>query len=373
MPTVNYPRPRSAVTATPLVHHGAIPPSEVRRLGLEPDAIVDFSVNVNPYGPAPTVRSALAQVPLDRYPDPEATAFREALAARLHRSPNQFIVGNGSAELLWLIAMAFLDGGSRVMVVEPTFGEYARVSQLMGAEVVRWRADSRAQFAIHTKPIARLLARARPDMVFICHPNNPTGLAFPLEALASWADSYPSTLFVVDEAYLPFTEGVASAMSLKAPNILVLHSMTKAHALAGVRLGYAAGHPEVIEALRRVQPPWSVNALAQAAGVAALEAQAHLTVTLATVRTQSQLLKSALRDAGWRPCPSDTHYFLLPVENAAQTRSALLTRGLVVRDCTSFGLPQHIRIATRTPEDNAKLIRAMTELSSLGVSIPPQG
>ncbi len=359
---MSYPQPRSAVTSTPLVHHGAIAPSEIRRLGLDPKAIADFSVNVNPYGPAPTVRAALAQVPLDRYPDPEAAMLREALARHLQRSPDQILVGNGSAELLWLIAIAFLDHGDSVLVLEPTFGEYARVSRLMGAEVLRWRADSREQFAIQTEAIDRLLRRARPRIVFLCHPNNPTGLSFPLEALTAWSATHPATLFVVDEAYLPFIEGGVSALTLRAPNILALHSMTKAHALAGLRLGYAVGHKEVIDALRRVQPPWSVNALAQAAGLAALQAQTYLKATLALLREQRRMLRRALRDVGWQPLPSDTHYFLVPVDHAAQTRSALLARGLVVRDCSSFGLPQHIRIATRTPEENARLVRAMAEL-----------
>ena len=353
------PSPRPSILATPITPHGAITPAELERLGLRPEEVIDFSHSINPYGPAPAVQEALARVPLDRYPDPESLALRRALAAHLHRSVAQIIVGNGSAELLWLIALAFLDAGERVLILGPTFGEYARAARLMGAEVVTWRADAGDDFAIQPDPVARLLAQTRPKLLFLCHPNNPTGQLAPLDALAAWAAAHPHTLFVVDEAYLPFAPAAASALSLNAPNILTLRSMTKAQALAGLRLGYAVGDEALIAALRRVQPPWSVNALAQAAGVAALADSAHQTRTLARLAADKAALVRALAEQGWQPVPSAAHFFLLPVEDAAACRSALLEQGVVVRDCTSFGLPGHIRIATRTPAENKRLMEAL--------------
>ncbi len=353
------PHPRPSVSATPFDSHGAIAPAELEKLGLRPAEIIDFSLSVTPYGPAPAVQAALDHVPLDRYPDPDALALRRALAASLHRPIEQIIAGNGSAELLWLIVMAFVDAGDRALVLGPTFGEYARAAQLMGTEVMTWRAFPEDSFAIQPDEIARILDRAQPKIVFLCHPNNPTGKLFPLSALQGWAARHAATLFVVDEAYLPFAPDAPSALMLNAPNILVLRSMTKAYALAGLRLGYAVGDEAVIMALRQVQPPWSVNAMAQAAGVAALASQEHLESALTKLARDKEALITALRSAGWQPLPSSTHFFLLPVMDASACRSGLLRHGVVVRDCTSFGLPRHIRIATRTPEENARLLQAL--------------
>jgi threonine-phosphate decarboxylase len=170
------------------------------------------------------------------------------------------------------------------------------------------------------------------------------------------------TLFVVDEAYLDFSDE-KSALTLGADNLLVLRSLTKAHALAGLRLGFAIGARGRIEALRRVRPPWSVNALAQAAGVAALADTGHLIGSLhALARAKRQLVED-LAVAGFAPLDSATSFFLLEVGDAANVREALLRRRLLVRDCASFGLPTYIRISTRQPEHNARLLAALHEVA----------
>ena len=350
---------RAAVRRLPQVHHGAITPAELARLGLRWQDVVDFSVSVNPYGPSPAVARALEQVDLARYPDPHRDALRQALAQQHQVLPQQLLVGNGSAELLWLVALAFLAAGDVALVLAPTFGEYARAAQLAGAQLIHVRSRAANNFAVDAGLVAQKLAQHQPKLLFACHPNNPTGTLLPLEALQSWAAAHPATLFVVDEAYLPFARAARSAHTLAAPNILVLRSMTKAHALAGLRLGYALGPPTIIEALRQVQPPWSVNALAQVAGVAALQDAAHLQRTLAALAQHKTALVQALRARGWSPVPSATHFFLLPVADAAAQRAALLAQGVVVRDASSFGLPRHIRIATRTPAENDRLLRAL--------------
>jgi len=133
--------PRSEVAATPPAHHGAVDFAELEKLGLDPGKVVDFSVNSNPYGPSPLVRQALAEVPLERYPDRESLALRRALAEFLDIAPAQILVGNGTAELLWLVSFAFLRRGDRVLVIGPTFGEYSRTAALMGAVAENWLAQ----------------------------------------------------------------------------------------------------------------------------------------------------------------------------------------------------------------------------------------
>jgi histidinol-phosphate aminotransferase len=356
---------------TPPVQHGAPDYVELEALGLAPGDVLDFSVNSNPYGPSPMVDQALRAVALDRYPDREAIALRRALA-RYHGdvSLSQIVVGNGTAELIWLVAQAFLRPGDRVLIVGPTFGEYQRVAALMGAEVVTWTASTKRAFAIEPEEVSRGIGSRGPRLVFLCNPNNPTGTALSLEIVADWARAYPATLFVVDEAYRAFTTGVASATELALENVLVLRSMTKDYALAGLRLGYAVGGEPIIGALLRVRPAWNVNGLAQAAGLAALSDQVHLQRTLKELSGAKQSLVIDLEDKGWKPLPSAVHFFLLPVGDGAAFRRELLIHRIQVRDCASFGLPAHVRIATRRPEENALLLEALAsgDLSPQGLA-----
>lgn len=346
------------------VAHGAPDYAELERLGLDPEGVLDFSVNSNPYGPSPAVREAVARVPLDCYPDREALALRRALAERLDVLPARIVVGNGTAELIWLVAFAFLQPMDRVLVAGPTFGEYCRAASLMGAQVQTWIARPEQEFATDPEEVEQRIRETRPRMVFVCNPNNPTGTIVPPEAMAAWAYAYPGTLFVIDEAYLAFAPGLKSALSLGADNILVLRSMTKDYALAGLRLGYAVGHGPIIAALSRVRPAWNVNALAQAAGLAALGDEAHRRQSLQALAQAREELVTGMAELGLPPLPSATHFFLVRVEDGAAFRRTLLRQGILVRDCASFGLPAYVRIATRRPEENARLLEAIRTILS---------
>ena len=363
------PTPRSPVRETPLAHHGAYDYEELGALAIDPETLLDFSVNSNPYGPSPQVYPALAQVPLDRYPDRQCLALRRALAEHHGVSLEQIVVGNGTAELLWSIATAFVrppgPRGSaryRVLILGPTFGEYHRSVRLMGADTHEYRAAAEDDFVPDASAISRRLIEARPQIVCLCHPNNPTGALYNLDALSVWVRDNPDTLFVVDEAYIAFTQGAPSALALDAGNVLVLRSMTKDYALAGLRLGYAVGPARLVDALARVRPAWNVNALAQAAGTAALRDQPHLTHTLAALARSAARLSAGLRDLGLHTVPSATHYRLVAVGHGAAFRTALMGHGILVRDCASFGLANHVRIATRRPEENERLLQAIALL-----------
>ncbi len=353
------PRPRPAVLEIEDVVHGALDFAELERLELKPDDILDFSVNGNPYGPSPAVRAAMSHVLIERYPDREALALRRVLAQHLGINSDRILVGNGSMELVWLIALAFLRPGDPVLILQPTFGEYVRAAKLMGAQLYSCTARPKSHFQINLDIVQQTLQTVTPRLVFICNPNNPTGTSLPGETIASWAAAAPETLFVVDEAYLTFAPQVPSATTVQTDNMLILRSMTKAYALAGIRLGYAVGQPEILNWLHNVAPPWSVNAFAQAAGIAALNDTAHLDQSLRQITQAKTDLQQRLQASGWRPVASETHFFLLPVGAATLYRQALLQQGLLVRDCTSFGLPDYIRIATRQPKDNSRLLTAL--------------
>ena len=352
------PTPRPPINTLPPIHHGAPDYAELERLGFSPNEILDFSVNSNPYGPSPEVRHALASVPLERYPDRESLALRRAVAAHHGVSLQSILPTNGTAELIWLIALAYLRPGDRVLLLGPTFGEYANASAIMGADVHTWIALPEDHFAFQPDAITRQLDEVYYRLVFLCTPNNPTGQTLPSRVLEGWADRYAATLFVVDEAYLAFAADISSALEIDQPNVLVMRSMTKDYALAGLRLGYAVGHERIIHALRKTQPPWSVNAMAQAAGLAALNALAYYEHCWQKIRHHKAEFTARLATAGFPPIPSETHFFLLPVKNGAKFRSKLMKKGIQVRDCASFGLPDYVRIATRLPEENERFLAA---------------
>jgi histidinol-phosphate aminotransferase len=321
--------------------------------------VLDFSINSNPFGPSPAARAAIAATPLDRYPDRESLALRRALGERLQITSQQIVVGNGTAELIWLAAFAFLRPGDEVLILGPTFGEYERVIRLMAATPRQWNALPIAGFVIDVLEITRILDSAKFQAVFLCNPNNPTGQVLPNEVIRAWAGAHPQTLFIVDEAYLAFAPGMESVLPAGYPNHLILRSMTKDYALAGLRLGYAAGNERIIQALASIRPTWNVNALAQAAGCAALNDDAHQQATLAKLQQEKQFLLTELSTQGFAPVPTQTQFFLIPVSNATAFRQSLLPHGILVRDCTSFGLPNHIRISPRTRKENLRLLEVL--------------
>jgi L-threonine-O-3-phosphate decarboxylase len=355
-------KPRGQLACLQDAVHGALDHAELRRLGLKPDDVLDVSANLNPFGPSPAVARAIADCAIDQYPDRETLRLRRCLAELLEVSPARILAGNGASELIWLTALAFLEAGDRVVILEPTFCEYARVSALAGAAVHSIRAVEEHDFRVDAAAVERELERIRPRLVFLANPNNPTGTILPVEELGKWAKRLPETLFVIDEAYLAFTAAAKSALTLERDNVLVIRSMTKDFGLAGLRLGYAVGAENLVCELAKARPPWSVNALAQAAGVAALQDMTHLQQSLALLNAAQVELVQGLQRVGMKVLPSAVHYFLVRVGNGAAVRAALLRERILVRDCASFGLPAFVRISTRRPEENVRLLDAVRRL-----------
>jgi len=376
MSPIAPPMPRQpARTAVP---HGGPDYAELAALGIRPENLLDFSVNSNPLGPSPRALRVLPLVDVAAYPDTEAIRLRAGLAAEHDVRPDEILVGNGSVELIWLLAQAYLRAGDCALVVGPTFGEYAAAARRAGAEVVEMLghgpdANLLGRGADATVPVhgaddlypspsdvVDAIAAHRPRAIFVCHPNNPTGHVWTLDAIAALLAACGEALLIVDEAYIDFADGVASALDLRADGrLVVLRSLTKNFALAGLRLGYAVAHPSVIEAIDGARPPWTVNALAQAAGLAALGDREHLTAGVQVARKARALLVDGLTRMGLPCVPTRTHYWLVRVGDAATTRRELLRRGILVRDCTSFGLPEYVRIAARPLDECQRLLDMM--------------
>ena len=341
--------------------HGALGAAEREVLGGE---VLDFSVNTNPLGPSPLVAPALATAEVARYPDTEATALRQSLAGRLGVATENIIVGNGSVEIIWLVAWAYLRPGDTVLIIGPTFGEYERASRIAGARVIAYGARAERGFQPDVAEVIGLIQKERPRLIFLCNPNNPTGVYLGREAVEHLAHASPDSLLIIDEAYVNFVEERWPSIPLiERGNVLVLRSMTKDYALTGLRLGYGLACSEIISALATVRPPWSVNALAQAAGLASLQDQAHLACSRQEVGRAKRYLMEEIAALGFRVFPAAANFFLVEVGNAPAFRSALLARGCSLRDGTSFGLPEFVRIGVQTLPECKRLIAAMKEIA----------
>lgn len=363
-----------------LVPHGTLDYAEMRALGLRPEDLTLFSSNINPFGPPPAVLEALRDASLaklvPRYPDRLSLELRDLLAEHHHLSADSILVGNGSADILWLIGLLHLQH-RRVAILGPTFGEYFNVAQLMQAEVTEighpgWRVTPTGYQpqTVSVDEVANSLRQAHPEVVFVCNPNSPTGHYLTPDELAVLYNTAPDALWIIDEAYAEFMDQPASMSHwVERGNWLVLRSMTKDFALGGLRLGYVMGAPALIEAMQIAQPPWNANIFAQLAGSVSLrEGQEWRRSTLTALRKECNHLQDALRESGYQPYPTTVSYFLLPVNDSTKLRNELLTQGLVVRDCTSFGLPNFIRIAVQQPEENARLLQALGNLSPIATS-----
>ena len=356
-------KPRQHLQQVSPCPHGSLSYRERMEKALTGDGILDFSASCNPLGTSPSVLEALRDVDLSHYPDDEALELRQALARALQVDLSWVAVGNGSVDLIYQLASAYLEPADRALVVGPAFGEYARACRVAGATVMEIRAAEETGFQPDTEAVRTALRAERPKLAFLCNPNNPTGRLLPASSIIEILEECEETLMVVDEAYMPFCDSnVDLRGQLTSGRLLLLRSMTKDHGLAGIRLGYAVARPDVLDPLGRIRPPWSVNALAQAAGLAALKDEAHVEAARRVIAEARAYLVGELSALGLGVVPSAANFLLVRVGDGAAFRAAMLARGICVRDCASFGLPAHVRIGMRTMPDCRRLAAVAREV-----------
>jgi histidinol-phosphate aminotransferase len=349
--------------------HGGIQAREIAELGFgSASEVLDFSVNINPLGPPPGVSEALAAIDLSRYPDPTCADLRDELSRYLRVPPSCLLVGNGSSELIHLIVRLFVRRGQRPVVFAPTFSEFQRAVEAVGGNPYPWTAPASRGFQWALKNKASVLDRVKAPLVWLCNPNNPTGVYLRREQVESLAAGLTGGPLVLDEAYVEFVEDPWRSLDLTdSGRVIVLRSMTKDYALAGLRLGYLVAHPDVVTAAAALQPCWSVSSPAQAAGIAALRAKDYLPRARAVLREAKQYLTQSLAAAGFEVTAGEANFVLLRVGDATLVRRRLLEQGIAVRDCSSFGLPEFIRIGVRPLAECERLVEACGHLDLPGL------
>ncbi len=336
------------------------PPEEVvRALGIA-DA-VNLASNENPLGPSKRVVDALCEAAgqAHRYPDDENFALRKAVAERLEVLPGQLVFGNGSDEVLELIAKTFLGPEDDLLFAWPSFAMYPLVARGMGARPVQAPLDAALA---HDLDALRAAVCERTRVVIICNPNNPTGSSVGAAAFDRFAESLPEDLLlVVDEAYFEYVRRAdfpdALSWVSRRPGTVVLRTFSKFYGLAGLRIGYGVCDAELADLLGRARHPFNVNALAARAATVALDDLDHQRRTREQNAQGMALLERELGALGVRSWPSDANFLL--VESGVNSYEALLRRGVIVRPMDAAGLSGCVRVTVGKPEENECFLKAL--------------
>jgi len=337
-----------------------------RELGIS--GSVKLASNESPLGPSPRAVTALraAAEGVNRYPDGHAFALRRKLSAGLGVPEAGLVLGNGSSEVLELLAKAFLGVGDEIVFAWPSFAMYPIVAQGMGAKSVTVPLDAGLGHDLDAMAEA---VHERTKLVIVCNPNNPTGTSVAAEAFDRFAGALPEdVVLVVDEAYMEYARRDdfpdALAWIARRPATIVLRTLSKIHGLAGLRVGYGATSPELAGYLQRVRHPFNLNAMAQAGALAALDDDEHVARSREVNARGMAYLERELGALGIETTPSDANFLL--ARAGAEVYEPLLREGVIVRPMAGFGLPEHVRVTVGLPEENERLVKALRRLREGG-------
>ncbi len=341
-----------------------------RELGLDASRIIKLASNENPHGPSPRAIEVMKNVVpgVHRYPDGTSFHLRKAVARKHGLDPEQIVFGNGSNELIELVGHAFLKPGDEMIISQYAFAIYEIVGRLFQAKIVEVPAKN------YGHDFERMLDAVGPStrVMFVANPNNPTGTVSSAERLQELILAVPEhVLLVVDEAYQDFLEKPLDSAALIRPgqkkpgrdNLLILRTFSKAHGLAGLRIGYGLARPPVAAALERVRQPFNANAVAQAAAEAALNDNAHIRKTFILNAEGRARLEEGLHRLGFDFVPSFGNFVLLNVGGGQAVFDCLLRRGVIVRPMGGYKLPGFIRVSVGTAAENERFIAELSKLN----------
>lgn len=333
-----------------------------RELSMDPAGIIKLASNENPRGPSAKVIVAIAAAAgeISRYPDGSGFALRTALSARFGVEPGQIVLGNGSNDVLELVSQAFLRPGDDAIYSQHGFAVYPLAIQARGAHGIEVPARDFGH------DLAAMLAAITPKtrLIFVANPNNPTGTWIEPAEVERFVASVPADVLVVlDEAYNEYLEPSRRVDTLawiaRYPNLIVARTFSKAYGLAALRVGYGVMDAVVAAMLNRVRQPFNVNALAQAAALAAIADTAYVDESRALNRKGLAQIAQALERLGRRYLPSQANFILIHVGDAAEINRALLKDGVIVRPVANYGLPEWLRVTVGLPSENERFIDAL--------------
>ncbi len=352
---------KNAFDIVPCIHGARISES-ARASGKSSDDLLDFSVNLNPLGP-PNLKSILSNAckSINNYPDNTYLDFRTAAADYLKVSHTSIVPGNGSSELIRLFAETVIEPGDKVIIPSPTFGEYEFQCRLFGAKIEHVDINE-------IMNIFPLDCKA----VFLCNPNNPTGKLLPRKEVLSLAEKCASSqvFLFVDEAFIELSDPDESIADFAANNdfVIVLRSLTKTFAVPGLRIGFAVASFDLAQLMNNIRLHWNLNSIAATVGETLLkDNRDYLKRSLELLKSEREFLSSRLGAIrGFKPYHSDTNFILIDIRefflSSAELTERMLLKNIMIRDCGSFGLENHIRVAVRKRSENTKLLTAFSHV-----------
>lgn len=336
-----------------------------RELGLAEREIIKLASNENPLGPSPAALAAMEHVlaHINLYPDGNAFHLRLRLAAKLGVTPAHLLLGNGSNEIIEFVGHGYMAPGVDVVASQYCFLVYPLVTKLFGANLISVPARNFA----HDLGAMRRAITPRTRVVFVANPNNPTGTRLANDDLLAFAQDLPrEVLLVLDEAYVEFLDSPPDFLTLirggELANVLVLRTFSKIFGLAGLRIGYGVGHPELVAALEKVRQPFNLNSIAQAGALAALDDARHLADTRANNATGQQFFAAAFQAMRLEFIPSSANFVLVKVGQGAAVYEAMQRRGVIVRPMGAYQLDDWVRITIGTPAENQRCLEALKQV-----------
>ena len=336
-----------------------------RELGMPASNIIKLASNENPLGPSPAALAAMQHVlaNINLYPDGNAFYLKHKLADKLNVQPSNLILGNGSNEIIEFVGHALMQPGVDVVVSQYCFAIYPLTAKLFGANLITVPAKQ------YGHDLSAMLSAITPQtrVVFVANPNNPTGTVVPKQELIDFANRIPANvLLVIDEAYIEFLPDPADFISEirrgQRPNLLLMRTFSKIFGLAGLRLGYGIGAPELITALEKVRQPFNINSIAQAGALAALDDADHMRRTRENNVQGLKTYTEAFQKLGLEFVPSSGNFILVRVGEGQRIFDAMQKLGVIVRPMGGYQLPEWIRISVGTPEENDRCLRALNEV-----------
>ena len=333
-----------------------------RELNLPASDIIKLASNENPLGPSPLALAAMRNVlaNLNLYPDGNAFYLKQKLAEKLGVTPANLVLGNGSNEIIEFVGHTYFAPGVDVVVSQFCFAIYPLVTKLFGANLITVPAKNHG----HDLPAMLKAITSQTRVVFVANPNNPTGTLVPREDVIQFVNAIPDhVLLVMDEAYIEFLDDPLDLAALVRlgvrPNLLLMRTFSKIYGLAGLRIGYGIGHPDLIVALEKIRQPFNINSIAQAGALAALGDDEHIRKTRQNNFAGLEFFQRAFRDLKLEYVQSAANFILVRVGEGQRVFEAMQQQGVIVRPMGGYQLGEWIRISVGTPKENERGLKVL--------------